>query len=605
MRSFLTWLDQRTGAVGFLREVFFHSVPGGAGWRHVWGRLVIFVIGLEFVTGLAMGLVYSPGLVSSWESVHFLQQGVPGGWFVRGLHHWGAQVLPVLLALHLLQLVVGGLYRAPREVVFWLTLALTSVLLATSFTGYILPWDRRGYMASQVSSGLMANVPLVGPWLRELFLGGSQAGQATLTRLATLHSTVLPGVIFGIILWQTFLWRRAVRLEENRPYEPDTAHTPTAPSATHWWPTQAWRDAAAAFALLLLLGGLTVVFRGASLQAPAEAGVADPSARPEWYFLYLFRLLHLEIFSGAKQIIPSLVLPGVAFTLLALMPWWGHRRWGHRLNVAIFLLGLLGFAGLTGWEVARDLRDSAHQAALRRAEADAARANELALRAGGLPPSGILSVLADDTATQGPRLFAQKCASCHPYDGHDGQGRPLATPPSAADLAGFGSREWLRGFLDPAQLVSAKYWGGTAFVTPPEGKKTSKMVDFVTDDLASYDEDEKAQLEKVILALSAEAALPAQRDLDARDTTLIAEGRTLLGEDGLSCTDCHAWAEEKSGKPDLNGWASRKWMLDFLHDPAHPRFYGNRNDRMPAYGAKGELTPRQLEMIVDWLRGEP
>ena len=106
-------------------------------------------------------------------------------------------------------------------------------------------------------------------------------------------------------------------------------------------------------------------------------------------------------------------------------------------------------------------------------------------------------------------------------------------------------------FLDPAHLVTPKYWGETGFVKPSEGKKVSKMVTFVTEDVAGYSADEKSHLEKVVWALSAEAGLPAQAAVDARDATLIAEGRRLLGEDGLACTDCHAWREETGGRPVL------------------------------------------------------
>jgi mono/diheme cytochrome c family protein len=141
-------------------------------------------------------------------------------------------------------------------------------------------------------------------------------------------------------------------------------------------------------------------------------------------------------------------------------------------------------------------------------------------------------------------------------------------------------------------------------VKPSEGEKVSKMVTFVTEDVAGYSAAEKSQLEKVVLALSAEAGLPAQAAVDARDATLITEGRRLLGEEGLACTDCHAWREETSGRPVLDGWGSRQWMIDFIHDPAHDRFYGSRNDRMPSYGVKAELTPDQIAMIVDWLRGD-
>ena len=611
MRALVDWLETRTGLIGFLSDLLFHAVPGGAGWRRVWGSLVLFALFCQFVTGTVLWLFYSPGVVSAWESVQYIQSEVAGGWFVRGLHHYIAQVMVVLLVCHLLQLVIGGLYRAPREVSFWLSVALVGVVLATSFTGYILPWDRRGFMASTVSSGLMANTPVIGPWLRELFLGGPQPGQATLQRVMVLHAGVLPAVIVGLIVLQTVVFRRQVRqatggVGAGVPAAADEAAGREGETAAgdRWWPAQAWRDAAACAAFFAAMAAITVILRGAPLEAPADASVADSSARPEWYFLFLFKLLHLEVFGGARQIIPAMILPGVAFGFLMLMPFLARWRFGHRLNVIAVCAGVIGYAALTGLTWFQDRRDPKQQAALARAHADAARARHLAQSAQGLPPDGILSVLAKDAATQGPRLFAQKCASCHPFDGHDGTGQPLATPASAADLAGFGSRRWLREFLDPVHLVTPRYWGETAFVKPPEGKKVSKMVSFVTDDVAEYSPEQKAQLEKVVIALSAEAKLASQATEDARDAAVIAEGAALLGDDGLACTDCHKWRDETSGRPDLDGWASRQWTIDFIHNPAHERFYGKNNDRMPAYGEKGELTAEQIAMIVDWMRGE-
>lgn len=616
MRSLVDWLEARTGVIGFLSDLLFHAVPGGAGWRRVWGSLVLFALFCQAVTGTVLWLFYSPGVVSAWESVHYIQTGVTGGWVVRGLHHYTAQVMVVLLVGHLLQLVIGGWYRAPREFSFWLTVVMIGVVLGTSFTGYILPWDRRGFMASTVSSGLMANTPVIGPWLRELFLGGPQPGQATLQRVMVLHVGVLPAVTIGLIVLQTVLFRRQVRLAAGRTAAgwggaagavaegEGGGRTPVAAGGDRWFPAQAWRDAAAGAAFFAAMLGVTLVMRGAPLEAPADASVADSSARPEWYFLFLFKLLHLEVFGGARQIIPAMILPGLAFGFLMLMPLLARWKFGHRLNVVAVGAGVLGYAVLTGLTWFQDWRDPDHQAALARAQAEAARARHLAQSAHGLPPDGILSVLAKDAVTQGPRLFARKCASCHAFDGHDGTGRPLATEASAADLAGFGSRRWLREFLDPAHLTTPRYWGETAFVKPPEGRKVSKMVTFVTEDVAAYTPAQKAQLEKVVIALSAEAKLASQAAEDARDAAVIAEGAALLGEDGLSCTDCHKWRDETSGRPDLDGWGSRQWTIDFIHNPAHERFYGRNNDRMPAYGEKGELTAGEIGMIVDWMRGE-
>jgi ubiquinol-cytochrome c reductase cytochrome b subunit len=128
------------------------------------------------------------------------------------------------------------------------------------------------------------------------------------------------------------------------------------------------------------------------------------------------------------------------------------------------------------------------------------------------------------------------------------------------------------------------------------------MVKFVQRDVAAYTPEQKEQLRKVVIALSAEARLPAQRDLDKADAALIQEGADLL-RTAMKCTDCHQFKQkdEDATAPDLTGYASREWMIDFISNPKHERFYGKRNDRMPVYGE--EMDRNSIELIVDWLRG--
>ena len=129
------------------------------------------------------------------------------------------------------------------------------------------------------------------------------------------------------------------------------------------------------------------------------------------------------------------------------------------------------------------------------------------------------------------------------------------------------------------------------------------MVDYILDDAPKFPEPVKKQLADALIALSAEAALPKQREADAHDTVLIDEGRKAILSPEVNCIDCHLFRDEGGGKgPDLTGWASREWTVEFIKNPAHKRFYGRRNDRMPAYGERQELTDRQIEMITDWLR---
>jgi ubiquinol-cytochrome c reductase cytochrome b subunit len=278
------------------------------------------------------------------------------------------------------------------------------------------------------------------------------------------------------------------------------------------------------------------------------------------------------------------------------------------LNVAALWVGLGLYAAFTAMAYWHDLYDPAfapqYRAAVARAEHDAERVKYLATLH-GVPPEGALALLRDDAYTQAPKLFAAKCAACHSYDGKDGTGLPLPDKQTAAELKGWGSREWLRMFMDPAQITKDHVWGGTAFVHPPEGKSRSDMVDYVLDEIPKYTPEQKAMLERVILAVSAEAALPAQREIDARDAALIEQGRKDIGPDGLNCVDCHEFRGEGGGKGcDLTGWGGREWTIGIIHDPTDKRFYGRRNDRMQSFGVKGELSRKQIEMLTDWLRGE-
>jgi ubiquinol-cytochrome c reductase cytochrome b subunit len=181
------------------------------------------------------------------------------------------------------------------------------------------------------------------------------------------------------------------------------------------------------------------------------------------------------------------------------------------------------------------------------------------------------------------------------YDGHDGLGLAL-TNSSAPDLKGFASREWIAGLLDPAKVSSSNYFGGTKFADGKMAKWVKKSVPKASPE----------KMRQVIAAVSAEAQLKSQRDIDTRDASLIAAGRDLIVGDDINCTECHQFRkpDEEASAPDLTGYGSRQWMIDFINNPAHARFYGKRNDRMPAFGAEKMLDPKSIEMVVDWLRGE-
>ncbi len=108
----LDWLDDRTGCRELIREALYERIPGGARWRYVWGSTLVFTFAVQMVTGVFLWMAYSPSAQTAWESVYYIQYQMQGGAVLRGVHHFTAQAMIVLLALHLMQVVIDGAYRA-------------------------------------------------------------------------------------------------------------------------------------------------------------------------------------------------------------------------------------------------------------------------------------------------------------------------------------------------------------------------------------------------------------------------------------------------------------------------------------------------------------
>ena len=582
MKGIMDWIDDRSGIRGLVKEALYEKVPGGARWRYVWGSCLTFVFFTQVVTGTLLWMFYSPSTQTAWESVYFLEYQVAGGWFLRGVHHYMAQAMIVLLVLHLMQVVIDGAYKAPRELNFWFGILMLGVTLALSLTGYLLPWDQKGYWATAVATNLMAEVPLIGPIIQKVVVGGVEYGHHTLTRFFALHAGILPASLIGLVVVHIYLFRKhGIHVKEPRPKKD-----------SYFWPDQILKDAVACLAVLLAVVTLTIYFHGAPLGPPADPSNEFP-ARPEWYFLFLFQLLkYVPAFWGA------VIIPVFLVGWMFLQPFIGKSKAGHRINVGFWWALIAGSVFLTFLAVSEDQANIKHGAAIEEAKWQADRVIEIA-NAEGIPPLGAVSLLRTDPENQGRRLFAAHCASCHRYNGHDGRGYPVDDPQSAADLAGFASTAWVTELLNYDHYVSAKYFGGTKF---KDGTMARKV-------LAKYTDEENKLLPEIARLLADEANLPYEEKLDedTRDELLsLFYNDDLHFEDGRACIDCHDIDSEDEGSaPDLTGYGSREWLIAFIENPEDSRFYGKKNDRMPCYGRDDKLKPEEIEILVDWIRASP
>ena len=582
MKVIFDWLDDRSGYRNLLHEVLYEKVPGGARWRYVWGSCLTFAFFTQVVTGTLLWMFYSPSAQTAWESVYFLQYQVWGGWFLRGVHHYMAQAMIVLLVLHLMQVVIDGAYRAPRELNFWFGALMMGVTLALSLTGYLLPWDQKGYWATAVATNLMAEVPWIGPAIQKIVVGGVEYGHHTLTRFFALHAGVLPAMLVGLVVIHIYLFRKhGIHVKEPRPKRD-----------SYFWPDQILKDAIACLAILLAVVGLTLYFRGAPLGPPADPANEFP-ARPEWYFLFLFQLLkYVPAFWGA------VIIPAFLVLWIFAQPFIGASRPGHQLNIGFWWTLIAGSIALTLLAFAEDRANLRHAAAIEEAGWQADRVLSI-VEDQGIPPAGAVTLLRKDPENRGRNLFAAHCASCHRYNGHDGRGYPVMDEQSAPELAGFASVEWITKLLTHKHYISAEYFGGTAF---KDGTMARKV-------LAKYTPEETALLPDIARLLSDMAELPYQEALDdeERDELLaLFYNDDSVFQDGLACIECHDIDSEEEGHaPDLTGYGSNEWTVAFIKNPEEERFYGDENDRMPCYGRDAKLTDEEIQILSNWIRAKP
>ena len=623
MNALINWLDDRTGFKKLMHETLYENIPGGARWRYVWGSTLVFTFSIQVITGLFLWTAYSPSTTTAWESVYYIQNHMQYGWLVRGLHHFSAQAMTVLLALHLMQVVIDGAYKAPREINFWLGLILMQIVLGLGLTGYLLPWDQKGYYATRVSTEIMGATPVVGSQLQQLAQGGPEYGHHTLTRFFAMHAGILPGTLIAFLVLHIAVFRRhGITVPD-----PDRA-----PAAT-FWPDQVLKDAVACLAVLATVLTLTFWHHGAELAAPADPSEAYSAARPEWYFLFLFQFLRFAWVEKLGIPFGAIYVPGALMAILAALPIIGRWRAGHVMSVLFMMVMMLGIAGLTGLALYNDANDLDFQASVKQAYVEAIRVEELAERPAGIPLEGAVSLLRSDPKTQGPRLFARNCAPCHRYNGHDATGHEVVKivekekhgPKEriveklvATDLGNFGSSEWIKSVVTDFKGTFAALEN----VKNKEGNVAESSKHFLEGEMASWStshaqhwrvkENEQALTDLVAFLHSQgqrRGAPGISDEAPKRGRQIFETGKLPVGKFEMNCIDCHSLqpiGEDKllgevGAGPTLTNYGGERWLREFLSNPGHEKYYGS-NNAMPAFG--GRLLDKELDLLVRWMVGD-
>ena len=339
------WFDSRLNLKSIQKTLLDEPIPGGASWIYVFGSATLFLFGLQAITGMFLAIYYAPTPDHAYDSVQFIENQVTFGWFVRGLHHWGASGMMIAVGLHMLQVFLYGAYKPPREMMWMVGVVLLLIVMAFAFTGYLLPWDQTAYWATQVGINMVGTVPLVGDFLIKVLRGGETLGALTLSRFFAVHVLFLPAVIItGIALHMIIL--RLVG--PAGPWDERKA----AARREAFYPRQVYMDAVVMLFVFFALVALAtlVPFPLADKANPSDTSFVPV---PEWYFLFYYELLkHIH---GPFEPLVTWVLPMV-FVLIVLF--WPLLDWKKTVRApasrpigmmlgAVFLLIVFSLLGVS------------------------------------------------------------------------------------------------------------------------------------------------------------------------------------------------------------------------------------------------------------------
>jgi ubiquinol-cytochrome c reductase cytochrome b subunit len=331
------WVEHRTGLESAIKNFLYDDIPASSGWHQVLGSVALFLFLLQAFTGVLLAFNYAATPGEAYNSLKYIITELTAGKLIRGLHHWGASMMIVVVVLHMTQVFLYGAYKKPREATWLVGVVLLLLTLGFGLTGYLLPWDNRAYWGTVVSTQIAAKAPLVGQYLARLLGSDGSVGVVTFARFFSLHVLLLPAATGLLIGLHIYLVRKH-----------GVAPAPSERATKKFFPEQVFKDTVAIFVAFVVLFVMAVVAK-----VPLER-LADPTdtayvPRPDWYFLFLFQTL--KLFEGPLEIVGSVILPTLAILALLSVPFVDRgemRRLTQRtLAIGVVTLAAVGWTGLT------------------------------------------------------------------------------------------------------------------------------------------------------------------------------------------------------------------------------------------------------------------
>jgi ubiquinol-cytochrome c reductase cytochrome b subunit len=336
------WVDDRLGSSNFVRRSLNKVFPDH--WSFMLGEIALYSFIILLLSGTYLTFFYDAStreviyngsyiplkgitMSEAYATTLNLSFDVKGGLIMRQIHHWAALLFMASIIVHLARVFFTGAFRKPREI-NWVIGSLLLILgILEGFAGYSLPDDLLSGTGARIAYSIAMSIPVVGTWTAFLVFGGEYPGENIIPRLYAIHILLVPGVILALITFHLMMIWYQKHTQFAGP-----GRTEDNVVGSRMYPVYAAKAGGfffLVFAVVAALGGLAQI-NPIWLYGPYDPSQVSAGSQPDWYVGFLdgsTRLMPNWEFRGLGHTLPfnvltpTVVLPGILFTLLIFYPW--------------------------------------------------------------------------------------------------------------------------------------------------------------------------------------------------------------------------------------------------------------------------------------------
>jgi len=330
-----------------------YPIPRNLNYWYTFGGILMIMMVSQIITGIVLVMHYTPHVDMAFDSVEHIRRNVNYGNILQKWHAVGASFFFIAVYIHIARGMYYGSYKAPREILWMLGVAIFLVMMATGFMGYVLPWGQMSFWGAKVITNLFSAVPFFGEAIVTWLWGGFSVDNATLQRFFSLHY-LLPFVLVGVVILH--VWALHVTGQTN----PTGVEVKSGQGTLAFTPFATVKDA---FALCVFFIVFTIFvfyvpdYLGHSINYEEANPLVTPEhIVPEWYYLPFYAILRavpdklLGVVAMFGSIMIWFILPWLDTSKVrsaVYRPIYKQLYW--LLMIDFFILGVVGANPPEGW----------------------------------------------------------------------------------------------------------------------------------------------------------------------------------------------------------------------------------------------------------------